>query len=216
MSDVTTPLSDLQWREIDARVKRIDEDRWLSSRYAKTNERKGLVALYAFVYELARIQNVVSEDTLGAIRFQWWRDALSELACGKAPREHDVVKAVAERSEAGDFKLSGLNKVLDLYEAAFMEKDRTQEPEGWVAGIAARILANSHGWGEAIREVAPFFAEARRFDSEAYGPIVFRAPADIRPAIAHFRLRRHYVKGEAPGPMKKRLTVLRAIQTGIV
>ena len=80
---------------LDKRLQREDEDRWLSSRYAPLEARQKLVALYAFNLELAKVRTIVSEPGLGAIRFQWWRDALEEIAENKPPRKHDVVLSVA-------------------------------------------------------------------------------------------------------------------------
>lgn len=76
MSNETRPLTETPWAEIDKRVRRVDEDRWISSRFAPPTERKALVALYALAYELVRVREAVSEETLGLIRFQWWREAI--------------------------------------------------------------------------------------------------------------------------------------------
>ena len=73
-----------------------------------------------------------------------------------------------------------------------------------------------HGWAEEIRDVAPYFAAARRSDSKAYGPILPPAPQPIRPAIAHFRLRKLYTEGKTPNAIQKRLCVLQAIRSGKV
>ena len=95
MPNTTNPLSKTQWAAIDKRVRKVDEDRWISSRYAPSAQRRALTALYALAYELARVRLAVSEETLGLIRFQWWREALTELEEGKPAREHDVCLALA-------------------------------------------------------------------------------------------------------------------------
>ena len=82
MPNTTNPLSKTQWAAIDKRVRKVDEDRWISSRYAPSAQRRALTALYALAYELARVRLAVSEETLGLIRFQWWREALTELEEG--------------------------------------------------------------------------------------------------------------------------------------
>lgn len=216
MTVLTTPLSETQWKAIDGRVRRVDEDRWLSSRYADRDKRRTLVTLYAFTYELARIRVVVTEPTLGAIRFQWWRDALTELADGKSPRQHDVVSAIAECVAADVLSIEGLMRLLDGYEAAFTSGKREDEPEARLAATAAHILAPAHGWGTYLQEVAPAFAAARRSESKAFGPHVKTAPMAIRPAVAHFRLRQHYIKPKPLGALLKRFSVMRAMMTGRV
>jgi phytoene synthase len=216
MNPETTSLSESQWRAIDARVRRVDEDRWLSSRYAPKTARSSLIALYALTYELARIRLVVTEQTLGAIRFQWWRDAIEEIEAGSPPRQHDVALAINEVIAGGVVKSASLQKLIDGYQAAFEAADRDQEPEAWLASIAANILAPAHGWGQYLRDVAPAFAATRRSDSKAFGPHVKTAPAAIRPAIAHFRLRKHYIAEKPPGLMLKRFSVMRGIMSGRV
>jgi phytoene synthase len=60
-----------------------DPDRALAALFAPREVRPDLLALYAFNIELARIAEQVSEPELGAIRLQWWRDALDRLAEGE-------------------------------------------------------------------------------------------------------------------------------------
>ena len=215
MSNQTSPLSKAQWAAIDKRVRKVDEDRWISSRFAPEVSRNALIALYALAYELARVRLVVSEEGTGLIRFQWWRDAINEIEAGKA-REHDVAGALMEEVAAGRLKAGALQKLVDGYQAAFEAQDRALEPEAWLALTAANILTPYHDWGEEIRDVAPFFAAARRSESKAYGPILPPAPKPIRPAIAHFRLRKHYIEGRNPNAVTKRLSVLQAVRSGKV
>ena len=215
MSNQTSPLSKSQWAAIDKRILRADEDRWISSRYAKDDQRQALTALYALAYELARVRLVVSEEGLGLIRFQWWRDAISEIEMGKV-REHDVARALKEEIEAGRLKARALQDLIDGYQAAFEAQDRALEPEGWLALTAAHVLTPMHNWAEEIRNVAPYFAAARRSDSKAFGPILPPSPKPIRPAIAHFRLRKLYTEGKTPNAIQKRLCVLQAVRSGKV
>ncbi len=82
-------------RGLDALVRRVDEDRWLASRFAPRLVRARLIALYALHYEIARTAEVVSEPGVGAVRLQWWREALTEMAEGGGPRAHPVLQALA-------------------------------------------------------------------------------------------------------------------------
>ena len=59
-----------------------DPDRALSALFAPRDARSDLFALYAFNVELARIAEQVSEPHLGAIKLQWWRDAVDQAAYG--------------------------------------------------------------------------------------------------------------------------------------
>tara|TARA_R110002051_G_scaffold2593_5_gene13862 strand:+ start:10773 stop:11465 length:693 start_codon:yes stop_codon:yes gene_type:complete len=216
MPNTTNPLSKTQWAAIDKRVRKVDEDRWISSRYAPSAQRQALTALYALAYELARVRLAVSEETLGLIRFQWWREALTELEEGKSPREHDVCLAIAEQTVAGQLKPAALQRLVDGYEAAFVAEDRSKEPEAWLALIAASMLTSHHDWAEEIRDVAPAYAALRRSETKAFGPHVKPVPKSIRPAVAHYRLRKHYSEKGEPDAVTKRLSILKAIRTGQV
>ncbi|PKP80734.1 MAG: hypothetical protein CVT79_14045 [Alphaproteobacteria bacterium HGW-Alphaproteobacteria-18] len=216
MSNETRPLTETPWAEIDKRVRRVDEDRWISSRFAAPTERRALVALYALAYELVRVREAVSEETLGLIRFQWWREAIEEIEAGKPPRGHDVCLALAEEIAAGRLKPGALQKLVDGYQLAFLDADRAKEPEGWLGLTAANVLIPVHNWAGDIQAVAPAYAAARRHASKAFGPIVSPAPKQLRPAIAHFRLRKLYCEGKNPNPFTKRFCIMKAMNTGEV
>lgn len=81
--------------ELDALVRRVDEDRWLASRFAPAAVRARLIAIYAVNYEIARIAATVREPGLGAIRLAWWRESLIAIAAGDKPRGHPAVEALA-------------------------------------------------------------------------------------------------------------------------
>ncbi len=76
------------------RAKKYSEDLFLAAQFAPTERHAGLMALYAFAGEVNRIPASVSDPTLGAIRQQWWHDALGEVF-GQTPRVHPVVEALA-------------------------------------------------------------------------------------------------------------------------
>ncbi len=82
------PLEDL--------VRRVDQDRWLASRFASAPARKHLAALYAFNYEVARIAEGLSEPSLGAVKLKWWDDAIAALYEGGAPPAHPVIGPLGE------------------------------------------------------------------------------------------------------------------------
>ena len=219
MTVSATILSPDQWEAIDARIKRVDEDRWLSSRYAAESERRKLIALYAFVYELARVRNVVTEPDLGAIRFQWWRDALDEVAKGLAPRQHDVVRAIAQIM----LPLDRLGQLIDGYETAFEAQDRSIEPEGRLMLLACELLdaGAAQAWKEPAQRLGTIFSMARRLplnhEHEVPPLEQFVIPSELRPAAAHCVLARAYIAGKKePSALKKRWHVFRTVMSGRV
>jgi phytoene synthase len=70
-----------------------DPDRALAALFAPRAPRADLFALYAFNVELARIAEQVSEPEIGAIRLQWWREALDRARNGEATG-HPVADAL--------------------------------------------------------------------------------------------------------------------------
>jgi phytoene synthase len=69
-----------------------DFDRALAASFAPREARSDLLALCAFNVELARIAEQVSEAQLGAIRLQWWREAIARGLKGE-PAGHPVADA---------------------------------------------------------------------------------------------------------------------------
>lgn len=216
MTDSATLTSPEMWANLDKTVRAGDEDRWMSSRYAPRRQRRALIALYAFAFELARVRLVVTEAPLGAIRFQWWRDALDEIKAGKKPRDHEVVSALADMLAEKQLGMDALERLIDQYETSFEASDRALQPEALLTATAARILASAHGWGKHIGTLAPHVAALRRGERVGYGPVVPKVPKAIRPAVAHFRLRRLYGKTASPGRLAKRFSVMKAISSGEV
>src|ERR1700761_6769468 len=102
MSEAAAPLSEIPLAEapsadtpsveagdLDALIRRVDPDRWLSSRFiADPAVRAEVVAVYAFDNELARAPRVASSALLGEMRLTWWREALEEIYEGRPVRQH--------------------------------------------------------------------------------------------------------------------------------
>ena len=77
-------------------VRRHDADRFLTTLFAPKGHREDLFALYAFNLEISKTREVVSETMLGAIRLQWWREAIEAIYTNAELRKHAVVEALAE------------------------------------------------------------------------------------------------------------------------
>lgn len=78
-------MRDDERRDAVRRIARTsDPDRAIATLFAPVDVRDDLFALYAFNAELAHIADQVSEPELGAIRLQWWRDAIERVASGEA------------------------------------------------------------------------------------------------------------------------------------
>src|SRR5437762_185405 len=85
-----------QTADLDALIRRVDPDRWLSSRFiGQAAPRADVIALYAFDHELARAPRVASNALLGEMRLTWWREALEEIFEGRPVRQHPAAQALA-------------------------------------------------------------------------------------------------------------------------
>jgi len=102
--------------DIDTLVRRVDEDRWLASRFASAQVRARLRAIYAVNYEIARTAETVSEAGIGQIRLAWWREALQEIAQGAAPRAHPVLEAYAAAAAEGSMPAAAWDAMIDARE----------------------------------------------------------------------------------------------------
>lgn len=135
---------------LDDLVRRVDPDRWQASRFiGDPAARADVIALYALNYELARVAGGVSNALMGEIRLTWWREAMEEVAAGKAPRKHPNVEALA----ASRFDPNALAALAD---ARFTDLD-----EGPLKDEAA-VMAYVDGTAGALAVLA-----ARRLDASA-------------------------------------------------
>lgn len=134
---------------LDDLVRRMDNDRWLASRFVSDlGARTDVVALVAFNYELARVAGGVTSALMGEIRLTWWREAMEELAAGKPPRKHPAVEALAA-SGVDPLALAAMAeaRLADLEEAPFADEAAVlaylDATAGALAGLMARRLDGS-------------------------------------------------------------------------
>lgn len=81
--------------DLDGLIRRVDHDRWLSSRFiADAEARADVVALYAFDHELRRAREVASKPVLAEIRLTWWSEVLGQIAGAGPVRRHPVAHAL--------------------------------------------------------------------------------------------------------------------------
>jgi phytoene/squalene synthetase len=156
-----------------AELGKLDRDRYLAVLAAPAAQRDALAVLAAFNLELARVADTVSEQMLGFIRLQWWREALDEIEQGKPVRRHAVATSLAAVQRAHDLPLAWLRQMVDA-----REQDLAQ-PEtgggGTIAAVDAYLDATS---GNLIRlsllvsglaPQDPLVTEGARLAGIAYG-----------------------------------------------
>lgn len=133
--------------ELDALVRRIDEDRWLASRFANAGQRVRLMALYALNHEIARIAEGVREPALGDIRFAWWRDALTSGGLGGA---HPALDSFLELwpepfATEGILKIIEARRLVDLETMPFDDLGGMERYAAQTAGALIAIAASCCG-----------------------------------------------------------------------
>ncbi|HEY9236744.1 MAG TPA: squalene/phytoene synthase family protein, partial [Phenylobacterium sp.] len=121
--------------DLDAQTRRVDSERWLSSRFiADPEKRADVVAIYAFDHELARAPKVASNPLLGEIRLTWWREVLDEVYGGRPVRHHPTALSLAKAIERRSLPREPLEAMVDA-------RYRELEPE-------PMTLADALEWAE--------------------------------------------------------------------
>ncbi len=210
--------------DLDALIRRVDPDRWLSSRFvADTAARADLVTLYALDHELTRIPQIVTNPLMGEIRMAWWREGLEEIAAGRPPRQHPVLQAVAD----GGLPVADL---IRLAEARLGDLDgktgvellaQIDATDGLVAAIAATRLAPQAQPAQTLDAVRAWVLARKHPDGAlkaltAAGTSLRGLPVAAFPAVAHAALTRAYARRRDPGELEKRALMLWAVLTGRV
>jgi phytoene synthase len=228
MSDAPETPEDLG--DLDALVRRVDPDRWMSSRFIHDREKRAdVVSLYAFDHELARAPRVSSNPLIGEIRLTWWAEALDEIFGKGRARRHPTVQALAEAAARQGLARERLEGLID---ARYRELDPTpmsadealewaRGAGGGVAELVAGLLDPDGGEG-AAREAGAAWALGRRLASApdlrpVFAGALARARVEVGrlspqafPAVAHAALAGRPGGGE----LARRLRVTWAVARG--
>jgi phytoene synthase len=223
--------------DLDELIRRVDPDRWLTSRFISDRAaRADVIALYAYDHELARARRVGSTALMAEIRLAWWREALDEIFEGRSVRRHPTALALAAAIQRHGLPRAPLERMIDgqieaLEEAsldaaaAIAWADATQ---GSVAMLAAQILGASdperacpagRAWGLALVSRAKLAAltvlagPLRQTLADA-STAARSLSVSALPAALPARLARFDLADAQPGPLAKRLSLLAASLTG--
>ena len=194
--------------DLDDLIRRVDPDRWLSSRFVSDPAaRADVIALYAYDHELARAPKVASNPLLGEIRLSWWREVLDEAFDGRPARQHPTAQALAAMITRRGLARGPLEAMID---ARYRELDATPMTElealdwardcgGQAAAMAAEILdpgaqaefalAAGSAWALSYRvRETPALEVAFRQTLGAARTAVRHLSAAAFPAVAHVAL----------------------------
>ena len=216
--------------DLDDLIRRVDPDRWLSSRFvADPAARADVIALYAYDHELARAPKVASNPLLGEIRLTWWREVLDEAFDGKPARQHPTAQALAGVITRRGLARGPLEAMID---ARYRELDATPMTElealdwardcgGQAAAVAAEILdpdaqvefalAAGSAWALSYRvRETPSLEAAFRQTLGAARTAVRHLSVAAFPAVAHVALATRSESSD----MAKRLRLTLAVARG--
>lgn len=166
-----------------------DGDLYLCHLFTPANMRARMLALYAAYTEIARIPSEVSEPMVGAIRLQWWRDALAAETDRSTSSPFVVALALC------DFNTEDITCLIDGRMSAL---ERTQMPTLEELEAEATI-------------VGPAFM---RLSLEALGLDPAVCPAWARDAGIGFELVRLAHDGPSELVMERASTWLETARTG--
>ena len=213
--------------DLDDMIRRVDPDRWLSSRFiGDASARADVIALYAFDYETGRAPRTASNPLAGEIRLVWWREVLEEIAGGGRVRSHPGAEALACAVRRADLPLAPLERMIDARyreldpaplspaEAAELARDTA----GAVSGLASLRLDLDTD-PKAAEPAGAIWALSRRGDDaqellREAAEMASTLPAAAFPAVAHATLARSYLAGKTPSEFGKRLRLVIAVARG--
>lgn len=204
-----------------ARVQKVDPARTLAARLAPQLEADRLIGLYAFQYEIARVSESVSEPMLGAIRLQWWREAVDEIRVGKPVRAHDTAQGLEDvlAPIKMAYPLSLLDEMIDARERDLDEtpfetiqslNDYAAATAGTLTLAAASALAKdtiaepvqvglrNAGRAWALAGLARETAIAQQFDARPRLPIRLGADEIAAEARAAYDAAKRALRGAPP------------------
>lgn len=136
-------------------VRQHDNDRYLSATLIPGDKRDHVLALYAFDAEIARVRSLVSEASLGEIRYRWWLDGIDAIY-NRQPLEHPVLTGLAEAISAADLPRHAFVNLIearrfDLYDDPMPTLNDLEgylgETSSMIMQLACQVLAGEVAYG---------------------------------------------------------------------
>ena len=125
-------------------VEAQDHDRFLTAVTVPEAARGAVMALLAFNIEVAKVRESVSENLIGQMKLQWWRDVIGAVYEGKsAPKGNPVAEGLAEAIRAHGLSQVHFDALLEA-RARDMNDDSPTDVEAlesYAEGTSARLTA---------------------------------------------------------------------------
>ena len=125
-------------------VRRDDHDRYLCALFAPAAVREDLFALYAFNAEVAKVRESVSEQLIGRMKLQWWRDLVATIYEGREPpKGNPVVQGLAAAIARRTLSRAHFDTLLETRERDVGDEEFADvaDLESYADGTSARLTA---------------------------------------------------------------------------
>ena len=201
----------------EALVRRADRDRFIASLFAPAAARRHLFALYAFNIEVARTREVVRDPMAGAIRLQWWHDALA--GAGREAAGHPVASALFETIARHHLPAQPLIELVEARRCDFDDEPMAtwSDLESYARRTAGNLFASA---ARILAPDEPDVAEAARAAGIAYALTRLLAVFELHAArrqsylprelLQHHGVERHAVfAGQRSPPLARALAEAR-------
>ncbi len=224
MSQTTSPQIRATAKELELKLKTVDEDRWLATRYSPKPIRSRLVAFYCLVHELDRALTM-SEPMLGHIRVQWWREVVEQIYSDQSVRSHDLALALKEELGSLEHLLSDFLDLFEVYDDV-LEKGGSDhksriEAGAQVSATAFKIVRLKNDEHLKIVENCGRAYIASRLNAENKTLLYDLArrdfkiiPIEFGGVVNHVSLVPAYVKSTRLSGIKKRWLIFKAVCSG--
>lgn len=97
-------------------VRKHDYEGFLISHFYPKELQSGFLALKAFSIEMAMLQDTISNETIGKLKFQFWRDSIQGISEGTPP-QHPIALTLHEAASHANISPYHLKRVVDARDA---------------------------------------------------------------------------------------------------
>jgi len=166
-------------------VRKDDHDRFLTAVFAPMPARHGVMALYAFNIEVARVRESVSENIIGQMKLQWWHDVITAIyEGGPVPQGNPVVEALVAAIRAHNLSRAYFETLLDA-----RARDMADEPPADVYALEAYADGTSASLTALVREALGVHDGASKAAGRHVG-IAWALTGLLRAVLFHARANR--------------------------
>ena len=202
-------------------ARRFHEPLWLGSRFLDSEQRNLIECALGLDAELLTIAQSVSEQTLGQIRFQWWRDLTGPGPYADSARLPGTIMLAPLLQRVGPDDVTAL---IDAREAAFLAPESSEVGHAALLRLIWRILDERLSDPTVIEPLAVLYAasDPGRVEADAQLKTALETLAseldhDAGPAwalICAFTFVTDWVTARRPSAIEKRWRIWRSFLAG--